>query len=191
MLLYELKEDVVISTYNIELFLWIIILILALFNCYILYAMYKGKSFRLLNFRFYAKIIFVCSLLIFAMIGLIYKVIIFEITIDSEYASLVFVLLNSLLFNIFINCCFSGLVKNNNQFIKLALFGTLIYITLTSLANLGFRIVFNIDIVIPLILDYKTFEYNTPVGVRFMFYNVGLFIIIFTASLLLEHKSRS
>ncbi len=190
MLFYEVLEDVVISTYTLDTFMWIIVIVLALFNCYIVYAMYKGKSFRLLNFRFYAKIIFICGLLILAMIALIYNVIIFELTIDSKYASLVFVLFVSLLFNIFINACFSGLVKNNNQFIKLGIFFTLIYVTLTSLANIGFRIVFNIEIVIPLILDHKVFEYNTPEGIRFMFYNVGLFLIVFSASLLLEHKQR-
>lgn len=191
MLFYEILEDVVISTYNIEWFLWLLVIILALFNCWIFYGLYKGKSLRLLNFRFYAKVMFICSLLIVAIIGLIFKVIIFELTIDSKDSSLVWVLMVSFLFNIFINACFSGIVKNNNQFMKIFIFITLIYITLTSLANLGFRIVFNVDIVIPLILDYKTFEYNTPNGVRFMFLNQGLFFIIFCASILLEHKQRA
>ena len=190
-MVYTLKDDVVLSTYTMGLLFYLIIYLFIIFIVLILYSIIKNRSFMLLNIRFYAKILFVLLLLIILLFGLILRVIIFEITMDSEDASLVFVLLNALLFNIYINACFSGLVKNNNQFIKFGMAGTIIYVTASSLGMVGFRIFFDIETVIPFIFIQKTFEYNTPVGTRFMFYNQGLFFIIFVSSLLLESKRRN
>ena len=186
--MYRLKDDVVLSTYTMTLFFYLVIFIFLIFIVLVLYSLLKNRSFMLLNIRFYAKIIFIIILLILCLFALIFRYIIFEITEGSKDACLLFVLLVALLINIYMNACFSALVKNNNQFIKLGMIAVIVYIAVSSLGDIGFRIFFDVETVIPLLFNYKTFEYNTPEGVRFMFYNQLSFLIVLIATLMLEKK---
>jgi len=187
---HTVLSDVVLTTYGMGPFFIIICILIVIFIILVLRGMIKNKMMRLLNLRFYAKVIFILTLLILFLVLFIYKILIFEITMGAEGASLVFVLINALLFNIFIAVCFSGLVKNKNAFLKIAIFILVIYIAVSGLGDLGFRFVLNIEAYVPGFLAHKRFEFNTAEGVRFMFLNMGIFIIIFSASLLLEHKQR-
>lgn len=181
-----------ISTATHFEFFVFIILILVLFLLYFLYFFIKNRAFQdLSSFLLYGKVFLFVILIIVALICLISQFIIIEITENAEYASVVFVLIVALLIQFYINITFSALFSNNNKITQFTLLIIVLYVSITGFGEIGTRVILNTEVYIPVVLQEKLFESNTPNGVRFMFLNVVIMLVIHGASyIILEQKKK-
>lgn len=188
----EIRDDVMISTATHFEFFVFIILILVLFLLYFLYFFIKNRAFQdLSSFLLYGKVFLFVILIIVALICLISQFIIIEITENAEYASVVFVLIVALLIQFYINITFSALFSNNNKITQFTLLIIVLYVSITGFGEIGTRVILNTEVYIPVVLQEKLFESNTPNGVRFMFLNVVIMLVIHGASyIILEQKKK-
>lgn len=187
----KVREDVLISTAtNFEFFVFII-LILVIFLLYFFYFFIKNRAFQdLSSFLLYGKVFLFVIGIIIALLCLISQFIVIEITENAEYASIIFVLIVALLIQFYLNITFSALIENNSRFTQYTLLIIVLYISITGFGEIGTRIILNTEVYIPLVLQEKMFESNTPNGVRFMFLNVIIMLVIHGASYLIERKRK-
>ena len=187
----EIRDDVMFSTAHHYQFFVIIILILVLFLFYFLYFFIKSKAFQdLSSFLLYSKVFISIIGIIIMILCVISQFIIVEITENAKYASIIFVLIVALLVQFYINITFSALVESNNKLTQYTLLIVVLYIAITGFGAIGLRLILNTEVYIPLVLQEKMFESNTPNGVRFMFMNVVIMIVIHGASYMIERKTK-
>jgi len=187
----KIRDDVLISTATHFEFFVFIIIILVLFILYFLYFFIKKRAFQdLSSFLLYGKVFFVVIMLILALLCLISQFIIIEVTENAKDASIVFMLIVALLIQFYINITFSALFENNSKITQYTLLIVVLYVSITGFGETGMRVILNTEVYIPLVLTEKLFESNTPNGVRFMFMNLVILIVVHGASYLIERKKK-
>ena len=187
----EARDDVLISTAtNFEFFVFLIVLI-ALFILYFLYFFIKKRAFQDLgSFLLYSKVFFMCFVAIIVLLLLITRFIIIEFTENAEASSIIFMLIVALLMQFYLNITFSGLMESDSKILQYSLLILVIYIMISSFGETGLRVVLNVDVIIPLVLQEKVFETNTPNGIRFMFLNILVLIVLHFITFVLERKQK-
>ena len=187
----KIRDDVLISTATHFEFFVFIIIILVLFILYFLYFFIKKRAFQdLSSFLLYGKVFLVVIMLILALLCLISQFIIIEVTENAKDASIVFMLIVALLIQFYINITFSALFENNSKITQYTLLIVVLYVSITGFGETGMRVILNTEVYIPLVLTEKLFESNTPNGVRFMFMNLVILIVVHGASYLIERKKK-
>ena len=187
----EARDDVLISTAtNFEFFVFLIVLIV-LFILYFLYFFIKKRTFHDLgSFLLYSKVFFMCFVAIIVLLLLITRFIIIEFTENAEASSIIFMLIVALLMQFYLNITFSGLMESDSKIFQYSLLILVIYIMVSSFGETGLRIVLNVDVIIPLVLQEKVFETNTPAGIRFMFLNILVLIVLHFITFVMERKQK-
>lgn len=186
------RDDILISTETHFQFFVLLICLLVLFIFYFLYFFIKNKAFQDLgSFLLYAKVFFFVCLGIIMLILLITRFLIVEITENAKDCSIVFMLIVALLMQFYLNITFSGIMESNNKIIQYGLLIIVIYIMVSSFGETGLRVILNIDVFIPLVLQEKTFESNTPNGIRFMFGNLVVLLVLHAITFIMERKRKS
>ena len=186
-----MPADTIFSTaYQFE-FLVFIIFILLFLILFFMYYFVKNHAFRdLEKFSYYFKMIGMMILMIFISIGLISQFLVFEITLNAKDASITWMMFGALDVYVYINFCFSALFTVKKASYKYMLLILVVYIAITQVGELGFRMIFNLEVYIPFILSQKVYESNTPNVVRFIILNLVILIVIYGASFALEQKKK-
>ena len=187
----KMPADTIFSTaYQFE-FLMFIIFILLFLILFFMYYFVKNHAFRdLEKFNYYFKMIGIMILMIFISIGLISQFLVFEITLNAKDASILWMMFGALDVYVYINFCFSALFTVKKAWYKYMLLILVVYIAITQVGELGFRMIFNLEVYIPFVLSQKVYESNTPNVVRFVMLNLIVLIVIYGASFALEQKKK-
>ncbi|MFO8020635.1 MAG: hypothetical protein R6U96_18575 [Promethearchaeia archaeon] len=183
----DAEETIYFCTVRDAWFLFIIFILLLGFTLYLLINIYKNREKRLELLRaYYMFIIFafiICAILLIFLL----RVLKIQIVEGNKNSGILFAGIVSLLFLVWINVTFGKLFENDSLLVKWVLIVFVLYITLgTNFGTVGFRIVFNTDVVIPGILQYYVFESNSRVGIEFMFNNLGTLLIIWGGSIIIK-----
>lgn len=187
----QIRDDVMFSTaHHYQLLVWVVV-VLCFFIMYFLYYFIKNKAYQDLgSFLLYGKVFFVISVVIIMIFCLISQFLIVEITENAEDASLIFMLGVALLLQFYINITFSALIESESKFMQYSMLIAVIYVAITGFGEIGLRVILNTEVYIPLVLQEKMFESNTPNGLRFMFLNILIMLALHGVTYLLERKKK-
>ncbi|MFW5895446.1 MAG: hypothetical protein ACOCT9_01750 [archaeon] len=183
----DAEETVYFCTVRDAWFLFLIFVGLLLFTLYLLVNIYRRREKRLELLRAYYMFLIFAFIILIVLGIFLSNFIQIQIVEGNENSGILFAGIVSLLFLVWINVTFGKLFENDSILVKWILIVFVLYITLgTNFGTVGFRIIFNTDLIIPGVLQYHIFESNSRVGIEFMFNNLGTLLIIWGGSIIIK-----
>jgi hypothetical protein len=178
-------EDVLFDTqlhlpFLILMFVIIIVFALWLISRFFLSDAYKG------NWISYLPLLFVLSITIVMLFLLISNKIHFQVVEGGEGTGVLFSLALALMIMPYSNAVLTGSFKIESKLALYTLFAIVVYLAVSNIGQIGFRVVFNIDLDLAFVFSHKTFQTNSVDGILFIIENIGLWLSIFAASFGIE-----
>ena len=169
--------------YLVPFYVYIIAIVIITF----LFIQFKRKEYFVDKFRLLKTSIYLIGLDFLLLAMTLQSIQIFVLPADNLIENWIFMLLNALIFGVYLNIIGLGSTKTLRKDVwKYILFVFLIIISISGLGYFNFTFVFNFPF--NFILNYNKFGLSNVHGIRFFSFNFVLFTLLYFISFILEHE---